>query len=237
MTGDGFKTVARRTPNRYSWRCPHCSKQEPWKSEPCGGYYNGASATECKQCPFVPTKRNAPPRYGTNGNDGGKWAPWNPDAQPSRPAARSVPGALPPQPTAKQAARDKKLAAVEKENEKLRAQNKKLAAAPAAAPATAPATAATPGGATAAPATAAAAAAAAAAGSAASPSPDLSAASGTNQAATVRQDLNKLDSQIKIKERHIKDEPDEPFHATKLAELKAAKAAKLSELAGTKTPF
>ena len=93
--GDDFKTVARRTPTKFSWRCPHCSKKAPWKDEPCGGHYNGASATVCKQCPFVPNKRNAPPRWGTDGTDGGKWEPWD-DATPSRPAARKVPGAAPP---------------------------------------------------------------------------------------------------------------------------------------------
>ena len=101
MTSDGFKTIARRAPGRNSWRCPHCSKKEPFKSEPWGGYFNGAQACQCKQCGFTATKNCT--RYGTNGKDGGKWAPWDPSNPPktlTKPAApgRRPPGSPPPFP-------------------------------------------------------------------------------------------------------------------------------------------
>ena len=68
---DGFKTIApRRPPGRNSWRCPHCSKKEPYKSEPWGGYFNGAEAVQCKICGHDANKNCT--RYGTHGKDGGK---------------------------------------------------------------------------------------------------------------------------------------------------------------------
>ena len=67
---DGFKTIAsRRAPGRNSWRCPHCSKKEPFKSEPWGSYFNGAEAVQCKICGH--DANNNCTRYGTNGEVSG----------------------------------------------------------------------------------------------------------------------------------------------------------------------
>ena len=63
------------TPRPLFVAMPICSAKEPFKSEPCGGLYNGATAAACRICYKPATKKCT--RYGTNGKDGGKWAPWD----------------------------------------------------------------------------------------------------------------------------------------------------------------
>ena len=63
MSTDAFTTVRRKPPGRNCWRCDACSKQEPFKSDACGGCYNGAEAEQCRnshnnlQCAALATTR------------------------------------------------------------------------------------------------------------------------------------------------------------------------------------
>ena len=176
-------------PGRNSWCCPHCSKQLPWKNEPCGGLYNGATATSCRQC-GKPANKSCN-LWGTNGKDGGKWKPWNPDKPPS-----SSPTSRSPAQTAANEKRkmdnlrkEKELAEKRLQESKLREQKLRDAAKQ-------------PGGATAAPPAAAAA--------------NTSVASGTNQAATapegaaVKAEMDELEARVRKWDGFLKSGGSDP---------------------------
>ena len=71
---DGFTAVPKHPPGRNSWRCIGCSKNDQFKSATPPGKWNGAMSTHCSICSKPATP--ACVRFGTNGKDGGKWAPW-----------------------------------------------------------------------------------------------------------------------------------------------------------------
>ena len=101
---DGFTAVSRHPPGRSAWGCKGCSAKQPYKS--AGGKWNGAQAETCTICGTAANPTCF--RYGTNGKDGGKWAPWViDDPKPAAKAAAAGP-----------AVRSEKQAAV---NEKRRA--------------------------------------------------------------------------------------------------------------------
>ena len=147
MSGDGFTRVpTRKPPGPFAWRCPNCSSREPFKAD--GGLWNGAQATCCRICSYA-AKAKTCTRYGTNGKNGGKWAPWddnNPPKPPNKPAAPAprVPGQTPDVVKKRATAAEKKNAALEKENKQLKEAAKQTGGAPAATAAPAPGAGTTP---------------------------------------------------------------------------------------------
>ena len=107
---------SRRRPGPYSWRCPICSPNGVTATE-SGACYNGATTADCRTCNYKAKKKGCS-RYGTNGKDGGRYAPWGPNSRPKppdkpTPPSRRVPGSNPnPTPVSKEkAAMERKLEA------------------------------------------------------------------------------------------------------------------------------